>query len=127
MLSSCILLTSYFQTPICSPAENECYQKLRHNTFDCKAACTGLFADVNVEKWKPTLTNDLDGFGIENNEERIKFAQLLIQYRKYKTDFVENIQFELENIYSAFLTLNFSKFCDVMCHSILHITMIVMM
>ena len=97
------------QLRICSPAENECYQQLRHKTFDCRVACTGLFADVRVIKRNPTFTNDIDGFDVESQEERFKVEQLFAQYGKYKTGFVENIHFQLESIYIAHSTRNYSK------------------
>ena len=89
------------QAPICSPAENECYQKLEHKTFDCKVACTGVFADINVKKREKTFTNDIAGFKIEKNEEQYKFERLLMQYGKYKNDLLESIKFEKQNIYTG--------------------------
>ena len=81
----------------CSSAENECYQNLRHNSFDCKVACTGFFADINVLKGKSTKTNNVDGFNVGDNDERQKFERLLAQYGKYKIAFLDNIHFEIEN------------------------------
>ena len=91
------MLNFFLQIPTCTPAENECYQNLRHNSFDCKVACTGFFADINVRKGKSTMTNDLDGFNVGDNDERQKFERLLAQYGKYETAFLDNTHFEIEN------------------------------
>ena len=92
------------QSRTCSPAENECYQKLRHNTFDCRVPCTGLFADVNVKK-----AEQFD-FIIENDEERQKFDWLQTQYGKYEADFLEKIDFtNFDNIYTGHPRFNYSK------------------
>ena len=94
----------------CSPAENECYQKLGHNTFDCRVSCTGLFADVNVKKTRQISRENLDNFNIENYEERQKLDLLLAQYGKYKTGFFENIYFEnYYGVYSGYSRFNYSK------------------
>ena len=95
------------QARTCSPAENECYQKLSHNNFDCRVACSGLFADIDVLKRKPSSINDIDDFDVESEEERTKIEQLLTQYKKYKTGFVENFHFELGSRYYS--KLNSSK------------------
>ena len=100
------------QIPTCSSAENECYQNLRHNSFGCKVACTGFFADINVRKGKSTKTNNLDGFNVEDNGERQKFEGMLAQYGKYKTAFLDDINFEIENeenIFQGRRTRNYSK------------------
>ena len=57
------------------------------------------------------MTNDLDGFNVEDNDERQKFERLLAQYGRYKTAFLDNIHFEIEsdeNIYRQ-STYNYSK------------------
>ena len=105
------MLYFLLQIPTCTPAENECYQNLRHNSFDCKVACSGFFADINSRKGKSTRTNNLDGFNVEDNDERQKFKRLLAQYGRYKTAFLDNIHFEIEsdeNIYRQ-STYNYSK------------------
>ena len=99
------------QIPTCTPAEIECYQNLGHNSFDCKVACTGFFADINIRKGKSTRTDDLNDFNVQDNDERRKFERLLAQYGKYKTAFLDNIHFEIEsdeNIYRQ-STYNYSK------------------
>ena len=98
------------QLRTCSPAENECYQKLRHNTFDCTVSCNGLFADISVKKIKRISRDYLDDFDMENDEERQKFDSLLAQYGKYKTNFLENIHFEnIDKTFNGYSRFNYSK------------------
>ena len=102
------------QIPTCTPAENECYQNLGHNSFDCKVACTGFFADINVRKGKSTRTDDLNDFNVQDNDERQKFERLLAQYGKYKTAFLDNIHFQVEDVENKYngysrIDYNYSK------------------
>ena len=102
------------QIPTCTPAENECYQNLRHNSFDCKVACTGFFADIIIRKGKSTRTDDLNDFNVQDNDERQKFERLLAQYGKYKTAFLDNIHFQVEDVENKYngysrIDYNYSK------------------
>ena len=108
------MLNFFLQIPTCTPAENECYQNLRHNSFDCKVACTGFFADINVRKGKSTRTDDLNDFNVQDNDERQKFERLLAQYGKYKTAFLDNIHFQVEDVENKYngysrIDYNYSK------------------
>ena len=98
------------QIRACSPAENDCYQQLSDNTFGCRVSCTGLFADINDKKTMQITKESLDDLNYENNEERQKFDRLLVEYGKYKTDFLENIKVEtIDEIYIGHSKSNYSK------------------
>ena len=60
-------------------------------------------------KRKPSSIKDIDDFDVEIDEERIKVEQLLAQYRKYKTGFVENVNFDLRSKYHYTAPQNYSK------------------
>ena len=60
------------------------------------------------------MTNDPDGFNVGDNDERQKFERLLAQYGKYKTAFLDNIHFQVEDVENKYngysrIDYNYSK------------------
>ena len=79
----------------CSPYGLEYYQSLEEEVFDCTRSCSGLFADI-------LFVNDTHNF-VQQEKEDGMLQQLLTEYKQYKANFVENIEYDGEmSDYSKF-------------------------
>ena len=69
----------------CSPASIPCYTEIAEKDHGCRPSCTGLYADVSISERKTQINFNTD----------------IMNYWKYKSSCMRNIQFDAQNINSG--------------------------
>ena len=75
---------------ICSPNQTACSTQMKKDSFGCRVACTGLYADVSYSKGSPEDTTMDDEDRILDTE---VFSKLVNDYKDFKSKFVRNLIF----------------------------------
>ena len=74
----------------CAPNASACYTAVSKNTYSCLVSCTGLYADVQFTTDRILAKDNKNS----KEEDKEKLMSLLEEYKRYKTEYAQNIKFD---------------------------------